>query len=147
MRAAALALQMGPAADQARGHVLELCQFDLQLAFVRTRALGEDVEDQAGAIDDAALGVAFRDCVPAPGLSAWLTRIRSASSASFCAFNSSALPVPMKNFGFGRSMRARKRADHGRACRTREFGEFGQCAGIVCTRPLRLHQQRTFTFA
>jgi hypothetical protein len=36
-----------------------LRQFDLQLALVRASALGEDVEDQAGAIDDAALGVLF----------------------------------------------------------------------------------------
>jgi hypothetical protein len=35
--------------------VLELRQLDLQLAFVRARALREDVEDQAGAVDDATL--------------------------------------------------------------------------------------------
>ena len=49
----ALALQVGPAAHQARGHVLELRQFDLQLAFGAARALREDVQDQAGAIDHA----------------------------------------------------------------------------------------------
>jgi hypothetical protein len=93
--AAALALEVGPAAHQARGHVLELGQLDLQLAFVRTRALGEDVEDQAGAVDDAALGellevallhrrerVVDQDQV---GSSRW----RSSRSCS-------ALPVPMK---------------------------------------------------
>ncbi len=58
-RAAALALQMGPAAHQARGHVLELREFDLQFALVRARALGEDVEDQSGAIDHAALRELF----------------------------------------------------------------------------------------
>jgi hypothetical protein len=54
---ATLALHMRPAADQPRGHVPALGQFDLQLAFVRTRALGEDIEDQTGAVDDTALGV------------------------------------------------------------------------------------------
>ena len=53
--AAALPLQMGPAAHQACGHVLKLRQFDLQLALVRTRPRREDVEDQAGAVDDARL--------------------------------------------------------------------------------------------
>ena len=54
-RTAALALQVGPAAHQARGHVLQLREFDLQLAFVAARALREDVEDQPGAVDHAAL--------------------------------------------------------------------------------------------
>ena len=58
--AAALALQVGPAANQARGHVLELGQLDLQLAFVAVRAQGEDVEDQPGAVDDAALQRLFQ---------------------------------------------------------------------------------------
>ena len=53
--AAALALEVGPAAHQARGHVLELRELDLQLAFVAARALREDVEDQAGAVEHAAL--------------------------------------------------------------------------------------------
>ncbi len=52
---AALALQVGPAADQPRGHVAQLRQFHLQLAFVAVRTLGEDVQDQAGAVDHPAL--------------------------------------------------------------------------------------------
>jgi hypothetical protein len=39
--------------------VLQLRELDLQLAFVRARALREDVEDQSRAIDDAALGELF----------------------------------------------------------------------------------------
>jgi len=56
---ALLAFKVGPAADQARGQVLQLGQFHLQLALVALGALGEDVEDQAGAIDDAAVQAAF----------------------------------------------------------------------------------------
>lgn len=46
---------MGPAAYQPRAHVLQLRQFHLQLAFVGTCALGEDVEDQPGPVEYAAL--------------------------------------------------------------------------------------------
>ncbi len=53
--AAALALEVGPAAHEARGHVLQLREFDLQLAFERARALRKDVEDQAAAVEHAAL--------------------------------------------------------------------------------------------
>ncbi|MCW0462736.1 hypothetical protein NB717_003804 [Xanthomonas sacchari] len=56
-RTTALALQVGPAAHQPGGHVPQLGQFDLQLAFVAARALGEDVQDQPGAVDHAPLQV------------------------------------------------------------------------------------------
>ena len=52
--AAFLPLEVGPAPDQAGGHVLQLGELDLQLAFGAARALGEDVEDQAHAVDDPA---------------------------------------------------------------------------------------------
>ena len=61
--AAALPLQVGPAAHQARGHVPVLGQLHLQLAFEGAGALGEDVQDEAGAIQHPAaqelLQVAF----------------------------------------------------------------------------------------
>jgi hypothetical protein len=53
--AAFLALEVGPAADEARGHVLELRELHLELAFGAARALREDVEDQGDAVDDPAL--------------------------------------------------------------------------------------------
>ena len=40
--------------------MLELREFDLQFAFLRARALGEDVEDQGGAIEDFALETFFK---------------------------------------------------------------------------------------
>jgi len=49
---ALLTLQVRPTAHQAGRHVLQLRQFDLQLAFMASGALGEDVENQAGAIDN-----------------------------------------------------------------------------------------------
>ncbi|KWT64404.1 hypothetical protein APY03_7582 [Variovorax sp. WDL1] len=41
---------MRPAPHQVRAEVLQPRQFDLQLAFVRARALREDLEDQEGAV-------------------------------------------------------------------------------------------------
>ena len=54
-----LPLEVGPAADQPRGKVLELRQLDLQLAFRALGPLRENVEDQAGAIDDATIEFAL----------------------------------------------------------------------------------------
>ena len=57
---AALTLQVGPAADQPGRQVLELRQFHLQLANVAARALGKNIEDQAGAVDHAAIKLALQ---------------------------------------------------------------------------------------
>ena len=52
-QAAALALEVRPSAHQARGEVLEPSELHLQLALAGLRALGEDLEDQLGAIEHA----------------------------------------------------------------------------------------------
>lgn len=59
-RTAALTLQVGPAAHQPGGHVPQLRQLDLQLAFMAARTLREDVQDQPGAVDHAPLQVALQ---------------------------------------------------------------------------------------
>src|SRR5205823_3396169 len=51
--AALLALEVGPPAGQVRRQVLELRELDLVLRFLRAGVLREDVEDDAGAVDDA----------------------------------------------------------------------------------------------
>ena len=53
--AAAEALEMLPHAAHPGKVVLELCQLDLELAFGARRVLGEDVEDELGAVDHAQL--------------------------------------------------------------------------------------------
>ena len=53
--AAFLSLQVRPASDEPRGDVTELRQLDLELAFETARALRKDVEDEAVAIQHAAL--------------------------------------------------------------------------------------------
>ncbi|RMT76931.1 hypothetical protein ALP40_05465 [Pseudomonas viridiflava] len=54
-----LAFKVRPATYQTRTHVLKLGQFDLQLAFMGTRALGKDVENQTGAVKHATLERTF----------------------------------------------------------------------------------------
>ena len=58
--AALLPLQVGPAADQPRGQVFELCQLHLELALETARSLGEDVQDQAGAVEHPTLKRRFQ---------------------------------------------------------------------------------------
>ena len=53
--AAAEALEVLPHAAHPGEVVLELCQLDLELAFGARRVLGEDVEDELGAVDHAQL--------------------------------------------------------------------------------------------
>src|SRR5208282_545732 len=53
--AAGLPRQMSPEPRQPRQQMLELRQFDLQLAFARPGALGEDVEDERRAVENFAL--------------------------------------------------------------------------------------------
>ena len=55
-----LARQVAPESCQPREQMLQLREFDLQFAFLRPRALGEDVEDQGGAIEDFALETFFQ---------------------------------------------------------------------------------------
>ena len=55
-----LPLQVGPAPHEARGHVLQARQFHLQLALMAARALGEDLQDQQGAVVDRHLQMAFQ---------------------------------------------------------------------------------------
>lgn len=50
--AAFLARQVRPKARQAREQTLELREFDLQFAFASAGALGENVENQRGSIED-----------------------------------------------------------------------------------------------
>ena len=56
---AALTLKVSPAANQPGAHVVKLSQFNLELAFMGTGALGENIENQAGTVNHATLENTF----------------------------------------------------------------------------------------
>ena len=58
--AAFLPFEVGPAANQTGGEMLQLGQFDLKLALVAARTLGENIQDQAAAVYDAALQLSLK---------------------------------------------------------------------------------------
>ena len=55
-----LALQMAPAAHQARAEVLQARQLNLQLALMATRALGKNLQNQHGTVIDRHLQQALK---------------------------------------------------------------------------------------
>jgi hypothetical protein len=126
--------------------VLQLRELDLQLAFVRARALREDIEDETRAIDNAALGQFFEI--------AFLHRAQRAIDQDQIGIERLALQRQL--FGLAgadeiariRFVDARgERADDARARRTRELAEFIESDRIVAARLLRLQQQRAFAFS
>jgi hypothetical protein len=126
--------------------VLELGQLDLQLAFVRPRALREDVEDQPRAVDDAALGefleIALLDRAQGVvdqdqvGIERLLLRLQLVGLAGADEITR-IRPLDAS---------AQRTNDTG-AGRTRQLAEFLQRERIVLARRLRLQQQRALAFS
>jgi len=135
-----------PAAHETRGHVFELRQFDLQFAFVRACALREDVEDQSGAINDPTL----RELLEVALLDRRqrvIDQDQVGVGRLFLRLEFLGLAAADEEFGI-RALDARAQgADHAGAGGTRKFAEFGQGLWVVASQPLRLQQQRAFTFA
>ena len=131
--AALLALEVGPAAHQARRQVLELRELDLQLAFEAARALREDVEDQAAAIEHAALEflleVAF--------LAGRERVIDQHEVGAESPRRARAAPRPCRcragNAGPPLLRVTTSELEHLRAGRLRERGEFLDAIGLGCT--------------
>jgi hypothetical protein len=126
--------------------VLQLRELDLQLAFVRARTLREDIENETGTIDDAALGEFFEI--------AFLHRTQRAIDQDQIGIERFALQRQL--FGLAgadeiariRFVDARgQRADDARARRTRQLAEFIESDRVVAAGFLRLQQQRAFAFS
>jgi hypothetical protein len=123
--------------------VLQLRELDLQLAFVRACALREDIEDQAGAVDDAALGEFFEIAL--------LHRAQTPVDQDQIGIERLALNFELLGFAgadeiarIGLVDASGQRADDAGARRTRELAEFIERRGILPTRFVRLQEQRAF---
>ena len=145
-RTAALAVQVAPAAHQARGHVLELRQFDLQLAFMAARALGEDVEDQPGAVDHAALEELLQ-----VALLARRQRVVDQHEVGAAGIGRGLDLVELAAAQQGGGIRAvdarRHHVGDARAGRAGEFGELLQRTFVRRAAAMRLDQQRVLALA
>jgi len=126
--------------------VLQLRQLDLQLAFVRARALREDVEDQPRAVDDAALGELFE-------IALLHGRERAVDEDQVRVERPPLLGELLGLAGTDEEARIRpvdargQRADDARASRARELAELIESGRVETARLLRLQQQRAFAFS
>jgi hypothetical protein len=123
--------------------VLQLRELDLQLAFVRASALREDVENQSGAVDDAALGELFEVAL--------LHRAQAPVDQDQVGIERLALELELLGLAgadeiarIGLVDASGQRADDAGARRTRKLSEFIECRGILSTRFVRLQEQRAF---
>ena len=141
-----LTLEVGPAAHQARGDVLELRQLHFELAFMTARALREDVEDETGAIQHPALDELFEVA---------LLRRRQRMIEQHqvgVVFGrhgriSSALPLPTKKRGSGRSRRPPTFATGMAPAERASCSNSSMSSGIRgCAYP-QAHEHGTFTCA
>jgi hypothetical protein len=126
--------------------VLQLRKLDLQLAFVRARALREDVEDQARAVDDAALGELFEVAL--------LHRRERAVDEDQIRIERLPLLGELRGLA-GADVIARiglldargQLPDDARAGRARELAKLIESDWVSAARLLRLQEQRAFAFS
>ena len=98
--AAALALEMGPGAHQPALLVVEVRELDLQPALAGLRALAEDLQDQAGAVEHLAVP-GLLEVALLHGAQAWSMMASPASCSPISAAISSTLPEPNSVEGRG----------------------------------------------
>ena len=131
--------------------MLELRKFDLEFALVRTRTLGEDVEDETGAIDDAALGILFQIAL-LHGRERVIDEDQIGVERGALRLQLLGLAGSDEEFGIRLLDACGERANDcgtGRASKLAELVDairVSPCRGIFAY-PTRLQQQRAFTFA
>jgi hypothetical protein len=104
--AALLALEVRPTAHQAARDVFQLRELHFELALEAAGALRKDVEDQAVAIEYAPADVSFFEIALLAGRERVIDENDVGEAlASAMARTSSALPLPIKKRGSGRSRR------------------------------------------
>ena len=119
-----LALQVGPAAHQPRAEVLQPRQLDLQLAFVAARALGEDLEDQEGAVVDRQAELALEVALLRRAQRLVEEDFAGAGAVRPARLISSALPLPTNSAASGALRLQMRRATGSQAGGLREQAEF-----------------------
>ena len=128
---ALLAFEVGPTAHEAGREVFELSEFDLQLAFVAARALREDVENQAVAVDDPAVQRFFKIAVGWPADNSWLKRIRSALSRVAQRGDLFGFSAADEQRGIGSPPSGLHTGEHLSPRALRQKGDFGEPFGLL----------------
>ncbi len=144
--ATALTLQMRPATHQPRGHVAQLRQFHLQLAFVAARTLREDVQDQPGAVDHTPLQIPLQVALLARRQGV-IDQHQIGAGGLGCGLDLFQLAATDQGRRAGLIDACGERGRHRGARRLGKVGELLQ--HIVFGRPagVGLYQQRVFTLA
>ena len=138
--AALLALEVAPAADESGELVLHLRQLHLKLAFGAACALGEDVEDQRGAIHHAAFESALQVALLRAGQRVIEDdKVGSRADAPFSDFFDLALAREQR--GIGPLTAPRDRAGNRRARGHRECAQFREALARIARSEIERDQQ------
>ena len=135
---------MGPAAHQSRRQVLKLGQLHLQFTFVGARPLGEDIQNQAGAIQHSAFEQLFQIT-----LLHRTQRMVEQHHIRLFPLHAGAhflgLAGADKITGMRRTARTGDRGHRFRAGGNHQFAEFTQIFTVEFSKQIEMNEHRPFT--